>query len=138
MEVYRAEENYVLTVKGGEFYELDSVPRAIISMTRPVPTKMWTIPDIKDTSLIPGDENIVTTEIREFMCDDRRIHILFFKYHRYEPGYCSGEAEFFVTEEYINEKMNLLKKTHRITEYCWDESVPTWKKIDKNRHYRKA
>lgn len=138
MKVYLAEENFVFTVRGGRFYKLDSPPKAIFSIKRPVPTKLWTVPEIKDTTLITGEVWFINTEIREFLCDERKVYILNFKHCRYEPGYCTGEAEFFVTEEYVKEKIESFKKTHIIEEFHWDDSVGTWKKVHQRKYYRKV
>ena len=125
MNIYVSEKSYVLTVSGGRFYKLDSPPKAIFSIKRPVATKLWTIPEIKDTTLIAGEEWFVNTEIREFLCDERKEYILHFEHCRYEPGYDMIKAEFFVTEEYANEKIESLQKTQPISEFHWDDSVGT-------------
>ncbi|WP_419954763.1 hypothetical protein ACN6MT_03120 [Neobacillus niacini] len=129
MEVYQADKQFVLGVNGGEIYSLKSGPKAIISVNRPVPTRMWTIPTIIDKSLHKGEEWRVTTEFREFLCDDRNVYILQFDYQRIKPGYCEGKAEFFLSEEDVNNKLESLRKTSRVSEYTWDPTVPTWKEV---------
>jgi hypothetical protein len=138
MEVYQAEEQFILGVAGGEIYSLKSGPIAIISSNRPVPTKMWTIPTIIDRSLHKGEEWKVKTEFRQFLCDDRKVNILQFEYHRIKPGYAGGKAEFFLTEEEVNNKIESLRKTSRVSEYTWDPTVPTWKEVKFIKYYRKV
>lgn len=138
MEVFKADGKFVLGVNGGEIYSLRSEHEAIILTNRPVPTKMWTISTIKDTSMHRGEEWYVDTELREFLCDERKVFIFQFKYHRNIPGYCSGIAEFFVTEEYAKEKIDALRKTSRVTEYSWDDTIPTWKEVHLKKYYRRA
>lgn len=127
LEVYQTNDGYVLGVSGGKIYNLRSEPAAIISTKRPIPTKMWIVPKMKDESIIQGQEWFVDVEFREFLCDDKKIQVLQFNYERNEPGYCSGTAEFIVSEEYAKEKIETLRKTVQISEYSWDTAVSTWK-----------
>lgn len=138
MNVFKVENKFVLTVDGGEFYAFSSEPEAIISIKRPVPTKLWEVPEIKDRAIFKGEEWIVETVFREFLCDDKKVQILHFEYCRYEPGYVRGKSEFFITEDYAKEKIESLRKTSRIREYTWDAAIPTWREVQRKKFYRKA
>jgi hypothetical protein len=136
MEVYQAEEKFILAVTGGQFYTLSSQQKAMILNERPVPTKWWTVPRFKDKTLSKGDTWNVDTEFREFLCDGEKVYILKFDYHRTEPGYCKGVAEFFVTGEFAKEKIASFRKHSRVREYYWDPTVPTWNEILHKKYYR--
>jgi hypothetical protein len=129
MEVYQSEDKFVIGLCGGEFYSLLSPPKAFISNKKPVPSRCWTIPSIIDKTFVKGQEWAVETELREYICDDKKVFILLFDYFRAEPGYCSGKAEFFVSEEYANEKIASFRSISTISEYSWDATVPTWKEL---------
>jgi hypothetical protein len=138
MEVYKTKEGFVLGVDGGDFYNLKSGPEAIILEDRPVPTKLWTVSTIKDRSLFKNEEWFVDFDCRGFSCDGREIFIINFRYHRKNPGYCSENAEFFVSEEYVKEKLNSLKKIKNVKEFSWDEKEGNWKEVHYKKHYRRA
>ncbi|WP_342431101.1 hypothetical protein [Neobacillus sp. FSL H8-0543] len=138
MEFYLAKDKFVLGVAGGEFYTLNSEPKAVILTKEPVPTKKWTIPSVIDKTLFEGEEWTIETEFREFLCDEKKVYIFQFEYHRTVPGYCCGKAEFFVTEEYAREKIDSLRKTSKISEYNWDATKPTWREVQQKLYYRKV
>ncbi|MDQ1005440.1 hypothetical protein QFZ28_006018 [Neobacillus niacini] len=108
------------------FYSLRSEPEAIILTNHPVPTKKWSFPTFVDKSILEGEEWKVTTQFRQFLCDDKHVHFLEFDYCRIKPGYISGNAEFFVSDDYVKEKLRSLHRITGVTEYTWDPTVPTW------------
>jgi hypothetical protein len=98
---------------------------------------MWSVSRVKDRTLHQGEEWNVDTEFRKFQCDENRICILQFNYFRTTPGYCSGKSEFFVSEEFVKEKITLLRKNSMIKEFTWDPDVGTWREVHKKKYYRK-
>ena len=126
MKIYESDDKFVLTVKGGQFGEFESEPRAIILNNRPIPTKRWITPPEVDDDLFRDCTWEYNYEFREMLCDDKYAYVLFVEYTQDSPSYMSGEAVFFVDETYAKEKIEELRNRGKIAEYDWDASVPTW------------
>ncbi|QUW23342.1 hypothetical protein JSQ81_07405 [Sporosarcina sp. Marseille-Q4063] len=135
MQVYQSDDKFVLAVEGGQFREFDSVPKAIITNNRPVPTRMWLTPEEKDIDPFKDTFWLYNYEFREFLCDDNLIHILKIDYTREKPSYAAGEATFFLDAEYVHDKIEELRGRRMLAEYHWDANVPTWIEIERGFKY---
>lgn len=77
-------------------------------------------------------------EFASALPNQKKIHILEFAYSRTNPGNSRGKAEFFVSGEYVKEKIELLRKNCKIREFDWDSSKRDWKEVQRKKFYRKA
>lgn len=72
MEVYLANDKFILAVCGGEFHSFASEPVAIILKNRPLPLKKWSIPRVIDKDFFIEEECIIDTEFRVSNCDEKK------------------------------------------------------------------
>ncbi|WP_438310760.1 hypothetical protein [Sporosarcina sp. FA9] len=135
MKVYESGDKFVLAVKGGQFREFESTPKAIILNNRPIPTRRWTTPPEVDDDLFKGHTWEYNYEFRELLCDDKHAYVLFVEYIQEKPSYMRGGAVFFVDEAYAKEKIEELRAKGNLAEFNWDASVPTWIEIERGFRY---
>lgn len=105
MKIYQAGQQWVIGVDGGVFAEFKEGPQAIILNERPTPGRMWHTP-------IEVDDNIFTKQrweylyrFQEFQAGTRKIYILKVEATRTHPGHVYGVMEFFVSKNYVDEKI---------------------------------
>ncbi|MBS4220084.1 hypothetical protein KHA96_17365 [Bacillus sp. FJAT-49711] len=122
-------------LKGGTYGEIYKEAEAIITEQRPIPLRKWETPIEYRINSLKNEERKYEYTIREFSGDQGdSIYFVEIKFSFYRDGffYASGTCEFFVEEDYVEQKVEELRQNNLVAIYDWIPDVPTWHVVEHN------
>jgi hypothetical protein len=135
MEVYKAGEKWVLGLKGGHFEDIHKGAEAVIVNCHPTPIRMWQAKTVINEKKDIGELWEYDYTFKEHQGEENNIFFFEIAFTRRVPGFMYGTIEYFVTEEYVKEKINFLGNNKVLAEYIWDSSKVTWIEIHRDFKY---
>jgi hypothetical protein len=129
MEIYQTGEQWVLGLSGGSFGSLQKVPEAVILNNRPILLRKWETPTVYSDKDTDGEVWEYEYTFFEFCGDDRNIFTFQLDFRR--SYHLHGVVEYFVSEEYIKEKVDYLRSNKKIATYHWSEDRQTWTEVER-------
>jgi hypothetical protein len=127
LDIYKAGDKWILGLSGGHIKGLQKGAEAVILKRYPNPVRMWRAKTVIEEQNEYGEFWEYDYTFKEHDGDDNS-NIYFFEIAstRRVPDFVYGTIEYFVTEEYVKEKIAFLRNKKYLAEYIWDASKGTW------------
>lgn len=135
MDIYKADDKWVLGLSGGNFKDLHKDAEAVIVNNYPTPIRKWQAKTVIDKQNHIGEFWEYDYTFKEHQGDGENIFCFEIGFTRREPSFMCGRIEYFVTEEEIKEKIEFLRNNKILAEYLWDTSKGSWIEIHRDFKY---